>query len=325
MRQSARHTDPDRPVLSILMVNWRVPDLLIEAVRSATRSGGLPPESLEWLLLDNHSGDDSVERIRAALPDLPLRVSPVNSGFGAANNQLYAEARGRYVLLLNPDTLTCDQALLKMVRLMDEDPRIGILGARLLNGDGSFQRAGGGAFPSLCNLAWNYLFLNRLVPRRWSPAPLFMENDPMGTRDIDWVSGAALMLRPEAVGDSLFSPDFWMYGEDIELCHRVKSAGWRVVYTAEASVVHLGGRSMFKQNEAGLMGAPIKGPRRFFLQSRRQSSSFRYDGILLVGYSLRGLLLGLRGWITGKPATRELARLSWRYAGQALRHLTGRD
>jgi GT2 family glycosyltransferase len=307
------------PLLSILIVNWRVPEMLVEAVRSARDLGGIPADRLEFLVADNASGDDSEARFREAFPDLDLTVFSENLGFGRANNRLFARARGRYVLLLNPDTVVTSGALATLVAVLESDSRIGILGCRLVNADGSFQRAGGGAFPTLRNLAWNYFFLNKLLPGAWAPPPFFLEDDPSGTFDIEWVSGAVLLLRPEALDGRLFDEAFFMYGEDLELCHRVRASGWRVAYTAEATVMHLNGGSMRRQNDAAVLAAPLKGPRAFYEKLHGPRWGWLFACILFAGYALRWPLYGTLATLRRRADYRVLATSARRHAITAAR------
>ena len=274
------------PELSIIIVNWNVGELLRECLLSL-KGQAIAGSAYEVHVIDNASSDGSVEMVREAFPDVMLTANRENVGFARANNQLLDRCRGRFILLLNPDTEVPDEAVDRMLDLMRSLPGVGALGCRLLNTDGSFQRAAGGAFPSLVTVAWHYLFLNKILPARWGPRPLFLEDGASGTFDVDWVSGAAMMLRREALGDRIFDETFFMFGEDMELCDRIRRAGWRVLFTSEASVVHHHGASMDKQTSTEVLSSVLRGPRAFFAMSHRRISVWIYDLILLAGYLIR--------------------------------------
>jgi GT2 family glycosyltransferase len=287
--------------LSILVVNWNVRELLRECLRSALEDGGIAPARLELVVIDNDSRDGSVEMVRAEFPQLPLIANADNVGFGRANNQALPLCHGRYVLLLNPDTRVLPGALAALVRHMDETPAAAVMGCRLLNADGSMQRWTGGAYPRLANLVSHYFFLDRLLPPRWRPMPLYLDRDVQHDIEVDWVSGAVMMLRADRLGGQLFNPHYFMYGEDMELCHRLKQAGGRVVYTPVASIVHYQGESM-KQQDADVMLSSLKGPRQFYSHMRGDRGVWLYDLVTVAGFGLRAVLYRLASWLRGGDA-----------------------
>lgn len=302
------------PQVSIIIVNWNVGELVIQALQSLFEQSGYSREEMEILLVDNASSDNSVELIQSTFPELDIIVNKENVGFGRANNEMYQRCRSGLVLLLNPDTIVKDNAIKKMVDQMRAESSIGALGCRLLNPDGTFQRSGGGSFPTLKNLAWNYFFLNRITPKSWAPPAIFFNEDPGRTVDVEWISGAALLLRKEAVGDELFDSKFFMYGEDIELCHRIAKRGWRILYTPDASIVHLYGQSMKKQDSSYVLAAPLKGPRSFFIMLHGKSGLLFYDFILFMGYTIRWPLFYVAGAIRDNEKYRDMSRLSRKFA-----------
>src|SRR5262245_59479081 len=131
--------------VSIVIVNWNVRDLLRECLRSLEEQTCLAG-NVEVIVVDNGSSDGSVEMIRSEFARVRLVVNKENQGFARANNQALPLCRGRYLILLNPDTRVLDRALTRLVSWMDAHPRAGIAGCRLLNTDGSFQRWTGGSF-----------------------------------------------------------------------------------------------------------------------------------------------------------------------------------
>ncbi|MGN6525000.1 MAG: glycosyltransferase family 2 protein [Burkholderiaceae bacterium] len=305
--------------LSIIIVNWNVRDLLRECLRSTLEDGGILPGRLELVVVDNDSRDGSVEMVRAEFPQLPLIANRENVGFGRANNQALPLCHGRHVLLLNPDTRVLPGALAALVRHMDETPDAAVMGCRLLNADGSLQRWTGGAYPRLLNVVNHYFFVDRLLPSGWRPLPLYLDRDVAHDIDVDWVSGAAMILRADRLDGRLFDPHYFMYGEDMELCHRLKAAGGRVVYTPVASIVHYQGESM-KQQDADVMLSSLKGPRQFYKHVRGDRGVLAYDLVTVAGFGLRALLYGGAALARGGDArlaakarsSRDLMGRAWR-------------
>lgn len=274
------------PTVSIVIVNWKVRELLRQCLRSIPESTQLPVCDYEIVVVDNDSADGSVEMLQRDFPAVHVVANPCNRGFAAANNQALPLCRGEYLLLLNPDTLVLPGAIDTMVGKMRADASLAILGCRLLNGDRSLQKWTGGAFPTAGNLVSHYLFLDRIVPASLRPAPLYLDRDLAGDLDVDWVSGACMMLRRSAVADSIFDTAFFMYAEDMELCHRIRHAGGRVVYTGAATIVHYQGESM-KQQAGEVMLSSIKGPRMFFARMHGASRVWLFDLVTLAGFTLR--------------------------------------
>jgi N-acetylglucosaminyl-diphospho-decaprenol L-rhamnosyltransferase len=301
---------------SIIIVNWKVRELLRACLQSIRDQAGVPMDRLEVIVVDNHSGDGSVEMVRAEFPEVCLIGNTENLGFGKANNQGLPHCTGRYVVLLNPDTVLLDEAIATMVRKMDEQPDVATMGCRLLNADGTLQRWTGGAFPRALNLANHYFFLDRLLPRAIRPMSLYLDHDPAHDMDVDWICGAFMILRVEMLGGKLFNPDFFMYGEDMELCHRLKLAGHKVVYTPAASIVHYQGESMKKQEGDVLLSA-LKGPRQFYAQMRGRHRVWVFDVFTVSGFALRWWIFSVAAW--GRPAFAARARSSRDLMGRAWR------
>jgi GT2 family glycosyltransferase len=299
--------------LSIIIVNWNVRDLIRSCLRSIPREMLLRPSDYEVIVLDNASHDGSVAMLRAEFPDLALIESPVNLGFGAGCNRAFARARGRFVLLLNPDTELIDHVIDGLLAVMQAHPRAAIVAPRLVHADRSFQRASGGALPTLANVAWNYLFLGPLLPKRLAPPALFMTGDPPGLRAVEWVSGASMLIRREAVGESIFDESFFMFGEDMDVCDRVRSQGWQVLYSAPHSIVHHHGKSFDQQPAADIRASAHLGPRRVFAKRHGRLALRTYDAILLTGFAIRWPLYRVLSWLRPGAGYAERARFSRDY------------
>ncbi|MCA1971276.1 MAG: glycosyltransferase family 2 protein [Caenispirillum sp.] len=307
-----------RPVLSIIIVNWMVRDLLRQCLRSLETGTSLPEQAREVVVVDNASHDGSVEMLRREFPAVRLLANEDNVGFGAANNQALPYCSAEWILLLNPDTVVLPGAIDAMLASARADESIGVLGCRLLNGDGTLQKWTGGHFPNLANLLSHYFFLDRLLPAALRPPSLYLDRDVREDLTVDWVSGACMLLRRSALGERIFDPAYFMYGEDMELCHRLRRQGYRVLYSPAASVIHFQGQSM-KQQEGDILLSSLKGPRQFYRATHDEAGTLLFDLITLGGFLLRWAVYSLAAWPGRQAVMRERARSSLHYARIVMR------
>ncbi|MGE3270329.1 MAG: glycosyltransferase family 2 protein [Chloroflexota bacterium] len=248
-RGGVDHPAPEADLLdvSVVIVNYKVRELLRDCLHSLEHDLGTGPGQLQgevWVV-DNASGDGSVEMVREAFPWVKLIASSWNRGYGAANNLAIRQARGRYVLILNPDTKLPPGALRDTIAEMEAHPDIGALGPKLIKGDGTLDRACRRSFPSP-EVAFYRLFgLARLFPNHPRFARYNLLNVSEDTAlDVDSVCGAYMLLRREVVERvGMFDEAFRMYGEDLDWAYRIKEAGWRVRYHPAVTVLHLKGQS----------------------------------------------------------------------------------
>ena len=298
--------------LSVIVVNWNVKDLLKACLESLYRETTLPGEEFEIFVVDNDSSDGSVEMVKECFPNVHLVANQENVGFGRANNQVLDRCKGEYILLFNPDAMLIDDAIDHLLVHADAHQDVAIWGARLLNVDHSLQRWTGGAFPDIKNIAGHHLFITRLLSYFCRTQSLYLETDVNVDVDVDWVSGACMLLRKAALENKLFNDDFFMYGEDMELCHRVKNNGWRVVYTPVASVVHVQGASM-KSQEGEILLSSLKGLRSFYMLLHGKKRVWLVDFITILGFGIRWVLYSVLGFLTRKPLFAEKAVSSLSY------------
>lgn len=303
--------------VSVIVVNWKVRELLRSCLRSVYAWTSLPPEMWEIVLVDNDSQDGSVEMVKAEFDEVRLIENKANVGFGAANNQAEKLAGGEYLLLLNPDTELESDAVAKLIAVLEAHPDAGIVGPRLLNGDRTLQRWTAGAFLALSNVATHYLFLDRLLPASLRPKPLYLDRDVDTELDVDWISGACMMIRRTALQSQLFDPRFFMYGEDMELCQRVKAGGWRIIYSPAVSIIHYHGASLKQQEGESLLSA-LKGPRKFFKMTHGRVALYCLDTVAVIGFVLRAVAFRFAAFAC-PSRYREKAALTWRYVGMALK------
>lgn len=234
-------------LLSVVLVNYKVPQLTIEAVRSVLASCRQIEGEVEVIVLDNASGDDSMERLRTALgaePRVKLLESPTNGGFARGNNQAIAEARGDYLLLLNPDTLIGESTLAYCLTFLQTHPEAGAVGPRLINQSGAMHPECKRGVPTLWHSFCRFTRLYRLAPHSaWLNGYYQGHLSSDEVQQVPVLTGAFLMMRRAlylAVGG--LDERYFMYGEDIDLCYTIERAGYHNYYLP-TPVLHYKGES----------------------------------------------------------------------------------
>ncbi len=227
--------------LSIVIVSWNVRELLRECLRSIAQTQG--DLTVEVIVVDSASADGSAAMVVAEFPQVTLIASDENVGFPRGNNMGIAKAHGRYILLLNPDTILHANALASMVAFLDNHLDVGVVGAQLLNEDGSVQSSRR-RFPTLTTAFFESTWLQSRAPQRILDRYYALDIADGQTADVDWVMGACLMTRQE-IAHTVGGMDegYFMYSEELDWCRRIKMAGWRVVYLPTAQVTHYQGKS----------------------------------------------------------------------------------
>lgn len=235
-------TPSSQPDASIIIVSFNTRNVLRECLESIQReSQGL---NIEIWVVDNNSSDGSPEMLQQEFPHVQLILSHTNLGFGAANNAALEKATGRYIVLLNSDAFLGANALRLAIRHMDGNPKAGLGGARLVGRDNSWQPSAR-IFPTVWNDAIVLLGLAARYPRSrifgrfdrtWA--------DQSVAAEVDWVPGAFSIIRQETLAKTgFFDPAFFLYAEEVDLCRRIKAAGYQVWYWPDIVVVHIGGES----------------------------------------------------------------------------------
>ncbi len=229
--------------LSIVIVNWNTRDLLRDCLASI--DAGLGGLAAEVLVVDNASDDGSADMVRREFPEATVIENARNLGFAAGNNVALRRAAGRYIMLLNTDTLVHGDVLSEVVAWMDARPEVGVLGPRVLNADGTVQ-ASCSAFPSLRHLAMQTLGLTRIARL---DAYRMTGWDRASERRVEVISGAAMVVRRSAMDEvGLLDEAFFFYGEETDWCHRFAKAGWDLVFAPIPAVTHFGGGAVGKLN-----------------------------------------------------------------------------
>ncbi len=227
---------------SIIVVSWNTRDILRDCLRSVyaeTRD-----VSFEVIVIDNASSDGSADMVRREFPQAVLVANPDNRGFAAANNQGIDRATGRYLLLLNPDTIVLEGAIDKAIAFADHQPEAAVVGCRVLNADRTLQRSCF-KFPSALNLFLLATYLDRLFPRsRFFGRDRMTWWDSNDSRPVDVVSGCFMLVRREAIDQvGKLDESYFIYCEETDWCYRFGRAGWKVLYMPDAEIIHLGGSS----------------------------------------------------------------------------------
>lgn len=284
--------------LSIIIVSWNVKKVLIDCLGSIEENPASEP--FEVLVVDNASSDGTVESVRNKFPEVVVIANSQNLGFAAANNQGIEKSQSEYILLLNPDTIIHSDSLDILIEFMDKNEDVGICGPQLLNQDGTIQSSAR-YFPTFRGVLYRhtvirYLGLFKNEYKKW----LMKNFDHKTKMDVDQVMGAALMIRQSIIEDiGVMDEQFFMYYEEVDLCFRIKQAGWRVVFMPEVVITHLGSQSSGQIPVKKQMMA-ITSLLKFFRKHRGKSITIVFNCIFKPAIILRAicdLIVGVLSYI----------------------------
>jgi hypothetical protein len=277
--------------LSIIIINWNSVDFLRKCLASVY--AGAPRLKFETIVVDNASFDGCGEMLGREFPCVFFIQSHENLGFGGANNLGFARSRGRNILFLNPDTETIGPALEAMCLFLDSRDDAGAAGGKLLNSDLSVQTSCIQAFPTILNQSLDIEQLRELFPKSalWGTRPLF--TNPATPVPVEGISGACLMAKRsvlEKVGG--FSNDYFMYGEDVDLCYKIQQEGSKCYYVSHANVVHHCGRSSSSKPEKNFSAVMMRESRLKFMRKTKgelYASAYRSSTALVAVFRLLAL------------------------------------
>ncbi|OQX81758.1 MAG: hypothetical protein B6D56_01400 [Candidatus Omnitrophica bacterium 4484_70.1] len=290
--------------LSIIVINWNGERYLkncLSKVFQACR------EILyEVIVVDNASEDTSLSYLRTQGGKIKLIENSENIGFGKAANQAVAKAKGKYIVIMNPDVEVDKESFRLMISFLESNPQIGIVGPCILNPDGSLQRLGGGASPlSLWASFCHYFFLFAIFKNISFFRGIYISRLPNKPQSVGWVSGACFMIRRETfLRLDGFDEDFFMYSEDVDLCVRAKKRGWQIYYLPQAKVVHYIGGST-RQAWDKIIARQGNNTVRLFRKHRSDKALFFYRLIVSMGFFLRIAIVFLKYVIQQKQETKE--------------------
>jgi hypothetical protein len=233
---------------------------------------------MEVFVVDNGSMDESGEAVKTEFPEVILIDNPLNLGFARANNQALGLSKGKYTLLLNPDTQVKEGAIETLKAFMDHHPEAGLVGAQLLNSDGSKQNSIAN-FPSLATELLNKSFLRWLLSGRF-PGKERTYSEPI---EVDSVIGACMMVRREAMEQvGMLDEEYFLFLEETDWCYRMKKAGWKVYHIPQAEVIHFQGKSAEKDKKRAKVEY-YRSRYQFFKKNRGVGQWF----VLLIGLLIR--------------------------------------
>lgn len=232
------------PQVTVLTVSYNVRQFLDESIQSIKRSrfdGGI-----EIIVVDNNSYDGTVDDLKAKHPDVTIIANESNYGFGKAVNQGAENSNGKYLMIINPDTIVEENTVATLVGYLEDNQDTGLVGPKILNPDGSLQKACKRSFPTLAVALPKILGLNRIFPgARWAGKYNLSYLDPDSIHSVDAVSGSCMVISRELFDEvGGFDPRYFMYGEDIDLCYKVHEKGLHVKYVPLTNILHFQGESV---------------------------------------------------------------------------------
>jgi len=291
--------------LSIIILCWNDQEVIgncLQSIYSSTHS-----TEFEIIVSDNGSTDGSVEFIHKTYPQVHVIENGSNLRFAKANNIGIHASKGEYVLILNPDTIIHDYALDRLIKFADKHREAGAFGCRVLNTDGSYQESGR-PFPTFRGEWVRALGLKPLAYLSdWFLPGIYVGWKGDTERRVDWLSGCFILARAEILTQiEGFDEQFFYYFEDMDLCKRVRQAGYSIMYTPQMSITHLGGQSTKRSPLKFVLDSQITRYRYFYKYYGRQGVR-HYRWIALTSLTVR--LAGQRLMQFVKPTKARNARL----------------
>jgi hypothetical protein len=276
--------------LSVVIVNWNSIELLQACLDSIfLKNSGF---DFEIIVVDNASADNSAEILKKEFPYIQLIQNNENIGFTRANNKAIIEAKGKYILLLNPDTIIKDRDIFEnWVVFMDNHPEAGASGCKLIYQDGSHQVGDAGFKPTFRTIFNFSFFLSKIKPVQFKG--IFLNYDKLNTPiEVDWICGAGFLVSKsilEKVG--LMNEDIFMYADDIEWGCRIREYGYKIFYLPQMEIIHLQGGSAKKQKEISKFSYLwLNNIRLLYKYYNKKQPIVLYDLVISSAFLLRSVL-----------------------------------
>lgn len=306
--------------VSIVIASWNTRDILHDCLSSIYRQTSEFP--FEVIVVDNGSADGSVEMVKSDFSQVHLIANSENLGYAGANNQAMTIARGRYILLLNSDTIVLNNAIGKMMAFADSHPEAGVIGCRVLNADQSFQSSCF-MFPSLLNMFFAAIYLPQLFPRsKIFGRERMLWFDWRKTCEVDVVVGCFMFVRREAIDQiGMMDDRLFMYCEETDWCYRFKRAHWKIVYTPCAEIIHLGKVSSLRMKPKMML--QLRGSMLFFFKKHRGRFSYTLACLLVSLFFFLRIPFWLIKGMGCKASRRSDLHTAWTYIKGASKAFLG--
>lgn len=273
-------------MLEVVIVSYRCGEMLRRCLQSLREYP--PREGLRVTVVDNASGDGTVDVARREFPEVTLIELEENVGFSAANNLVLRKTTAEYVLVLNPDTVLCEGTLDTLLGLMAGNRRIGIAGCRLVQEDGTLDHAARRSFPTPASALGHFLRVGRSDR---APASLAAYRAPdVSEGPVDAVNGAFMLMRREMLDEiGPFDEGYWMYMEDLDLCYRAARAGWITWYEPSVAAVHVKAGTSGRHRRLRLNYAFHYGMYRYYRTHLAPSRSRLLNAVVYCGIGVKFL------------------------------------
>jgi GT2 family glycosyltransferase/lipopolysaccharide/colanic/teichoic acid biosynthesis glycosyltransferase len=286
-----------KPSLSIIIVSFNVKDFLFQAIHSIRKA--IRNLSAEIIVVDNASWDGSVSMLEKSFPDVRIISNPTNLGFARANNRGIQESRGEYIVLMNPDTIVQEDTFETLLNFFSQDSQVGMAGCKILNPDGSLQLACRRSFPTPWVAFTKLVGLSRLFPKnRYFGRYNLTYLNPDEVTEVEAISGSFMMVRKNLVDEvGLLDESFFLYGEDLDWCYRIRKAGWKIYYVTATQIVHYKGASSKKAQFDTLLlfyRAMLQFVRKHF----RRKYLFLPQWFLIIGIGVRATISFIHGGLS---------------------------
>ncbi|MCX7102658.1 MAG: glycosyltransferase family 2 protein [Methylobacter sp.] len=283
---------PIQPTISVIIVSWNARDYLKQCLASLTVETCRYP--MEIIVVDNASTDGSPDCVESEYPDVHLIRNADNLGFSKANNIGVSASTGDYLCFVNSDVKVLSDCITRLVEYCEDNPEAGMVGPRIIGGDGQLQRSCRG-FPSVWNMFCRALALDRLFKNSKLFTGYSLRYWPQDSlRNVDILTGCFWLVRRPALEQvGLLDEDFFIYGEDMDWCKRFWSKGWKVVFVPSAEAIHYGG------------GSSSNAPVRFYIERNKADLHYwkKHHSTLAVAcyflISIQHMLLRMMGYSLG--------------------------
>jgi GT2 family glycosyltransferase len=289
--------------VSIIVVAWNVRQFLYNCLKSVyDQTRGI---DFEVIYVDNASEDGSVQMVAKEFPQVKIIENEKNEGFIKANNQGIEIAKGRYVLLLNSDTVVLDNATAKTVKFADEHPETAVVGCKVLNPDRTLQRTCL-LYPSALNVFLAATHLYRIFPKsRFFGREHMTWWDYNDVREVQAVCGCFSLARTEAIKQvGLMDEAYYVYGDDPDWCYRFRKHGWKVMFTPHAHIIHYGGQTTGKMKDKFLL--QLFGAKLIFMRKHGSPMAFPFACLFIAMFFFLRIPYWCAMAMLGKNKTRAM-------------------